>query len=310
MELSLTRYSKSESILWNDFNESAKNGLFFFDRGYLEYHADRFQDHSLLIYRKNKLVAIFPATQNDNEIISHAGLTFGSLILSFDVKTAEVLAILKDVKSYYKNLFFTKITYKCIPHIFNNYPSDEDLYALFREDAKLVRRDISSVIEMNNKIEINNNKKRLNKKCMINNIRITENDQVDDYWELLSEVLQKYDTKPVHNLIEIKSLKNKFFENIKLFEARKDDLLLAGILIFDFGNVVHTQYLASSDEGRKFGALDFISTFLIEKFTDRKYFSFGISTEKQGRVLNEGLIQQKENMGARGVTLDHYEIIL
>ena len=68
--------------------------------------------------------------------------------------------------------------------------------------------------------------------------------------------------------------------------------------------------MAASPEGRKAGALDFINHFLLDTFKDRKYYSFGISTEKQGTYLNEGLIQQKENMGARGITLDFYSIKL
>ena len=41
---------------------------------------------------------------------------------------------------------------------------------------------------------------------------------------------------------------------------------------------------------------------------DKTYFDFGISTEENGRVLNSGLIDQKEGFGARGVVHDHYEL--
>ena len=39
----------------------------------------------------------------------------------------------------------------------------------------------------------------------------------------------------------------------------------------------------------------------------RAYFDFGISTEDGGRVLNEGLIYQKEGFGGRAVCYDTYE---
>ena len=69
--------------------------------------------------------------------------------------------------------------------------------------------------------------------------------------------------------------------------------------------------MANSEEGRKHGALDFINHFLInDVFKDWDYYSFGISTESQGKVLNEGLIQQKEMMGGRGISLDFYSIQL
>ena len=60
------------------------------------------------------------------------------------------------------------------------------------------------------------------------------------------------------------------------------------------------------------GALDFLIETCIEESQQDgyQYFSFGISTEENGRVLNSGLVAQKENFGARGMVLDFYEIQL
>jgi hypothetical protein len=93
-----------------------------------------------------------------------------------------------------------------------------------------------------------------------------------------------------------------------LHEARREDALLAGVLVYDFGSVVHTQYMAASEEGRRLDALSFLLAELIGGiYADRAYFSFGISTEQEGRVLNGGLIAQKEYFGARAVVHDFYE---
>ncbi len=310
MNLQIKKYTREYFDDWNRFIKESKNGLFFFHRDFMEYHSDRFTDHSLLIFNNNKIAAVFPANESGKEIISHGGLTFGALILSHYVKANEVLEIFNEIKKYYQQLSFNEIIYKSVPHIFHRYPSEEDLYALFRNEAQLFRRDISSVIDLSNPIRFSETKRQLIRKCEENQIIVKENRNFEEYWTLLSEVLQKFDTKPVHTVAEISLLKEKFPENIRLFEAKKDDILFAGIIIFDFGNVVHTQYMAASQEGRKLGALDFINHTLLHEFKDRKYYSFGISTENQGTFLNEGLIQQKENMGARGITLDFYSIKL
>lgn len=310
MKFEIIKYNSSYKEIWNTFVSTSKNGLFFFDRGFMEYHSDRFQDHSLLIFNNNKLISVFPANESDKEIISHGGLTFGSLILSHYIKASEVLGIFDEIKKYYSELSFNKIIYKAVPHIFHKYPSEEDLYALFRNSAELFRRDISSVIEIAKQIRFSETKRQLIRKCEEKEILVIENNNFREYWSLLTKVLQKFDAKPVHSVEEIASLKEKFPDNIRLFEARKDTTLLAGIILFDFGNVVHTQYMAASQEGRKLGALDFINYTLLSEFKDRKYYSFGISTENQGKFLNEGLIQQKENMGARGIALDYYSIKL
>jgi hypothetical protein len=45
------------------------------------------------------------------------------------------------------------------------------------------------------------------------------------------------------------------------------------------------------------------------KFFRKKYYSFGISTENQGRVLNSGLIQQR-NDGRRELVLTFTQFLL
>ena len=96
-----------------------------------------------------------------------------------------------------------------------------------------------------------------------------------------------------------------------LYEARQEGTLLAGVLVYDFERVVHTQYLAASNEGRRLNALSLLLADLMGGiYAGRQYFSLGISTEQEGRVLNGGLVAQKEYFGARTVAHDFYEWVL
>lgn len=75
--------------------------------------------------------------------------------------------------------------------------------------------------------------------------------------------------------------------------------------------MIHVQYGCASHQGKQTGALDLVIEYLIkEVYSDRHYFDFGISTENQGRVLNEGLIAQKEMFGGRAVAHCFYELLL
>jgi hypothetical protein len=104
-------------------------------------------------------------------------------------------------------------------------------------------------------------------------------------------------------------LANLFSENIKLYSAYKSGEMLAGIIVYENDIVAHTQYIAFTKEGRMVYATDLILDFLIkEYYLDKEYFDFGISTEKDGYYLNQGLIQYKESFGARAVIYDHYSI--
>ena len=86
--------------------------------------------------------------------------------------------------------------------------------------------------------------------------------------------------------------------------------IVAGTVMYVTDNVAHSQYIAASEQGRDYGALDLLFSKLItDVFAAHRYFDFGISTEQGGRFLNEGLMFQKEGFGARAVVYDTYEII-
>lgn len=57
--------------------------------------------------------------------------------------------------------------------------------------------------------------------------------------------------------------------------------MVAGALLLHFGQVAHTQYVATDDEGRDMGVLDPLIEACIRESDAKgeKCFSFGISTE-------------------------------
>ena len=49
---------------WNSFVARARNATFLFDRRYMDYHADRFTDHSIVFRRKGHVVALLPLNKD------------------------------------------------------------------------------------------------------------------------------------------------------------------------------------------------------------------------------------------------------
>ena len=93
-------YHEEYYTLWNNFVAEAKNATFLFHRDFMEYHKDRFQDYSLLIFdEKDTLQAIFPANIVDNQVYSHQGLTYGGLILQSKTYFHNTLNIFKSLFS-------------------------------------------------------------------------------------------------------------------------------------------------------------------------------------------------------------------
>ena len=308
--ITVRKYTCDDNVVWDDFIDSSKNGTFMLKRAYMDYHSDRFIDHSLMFYQNEILVALLPCSLHHNELRSHGGLTYGGLITSIKISVQTVLEIFEKLVDYLKATNITTLLYKRIPSIYYKYPSDEDLYALFRIGATLVRRDISTSIYMPNKIKFSERRRRGCKQALKNQIIVKESDDFETYVEILSEILAKYhNTKPVHSALELNSLASKLINNIKLYAAYKDDIMLAGVLVYETENVAHAQYIANSDEGRKYGALDSIFDYLINhQYSNKDYFDFGISTEENGYLLNEGLVTQKQEFGGRGIIYDFYQI--
>ncbi|EKS1846392.1 GNAT family N-acetyltransferase [Cronobacter muytjensii] len=309
--LSICELEKSKYSDWNQVVENAKNGLFLFNIDYFKYHEARFDDCSLMIYKKNKAVALFPANRVNDTIYSHQGLTFGGLIMLPELHTADVLEIFDLINNHYKNNSIKKVVYKAIPYPFAKYPAQEDLYALFRSSAKLIRRDVSSVIDLLDRPKLSDSRKNTIVKAQKNDVKICESSDLKKFHGILSEVLAKFGASPVHSIAELEQLKEAFPQNIKLYAAMQEEQWLAGVLVYDYGHIIHTQYMANTQQGRQIGALDYILFTLInEIYTEKKYLSFGISTENAGQYLNTGLIAQKEGFGARAVVHDFYEMEL
>ena len=306
----IVKYSSDLKNEWESFVESSKNGTFLFFRNYMDYHSDRFEDFSLMVYRKGKLYALLPGNKNGQVYYSHQGLTYGGLIMNSKATVLDVVESFRLINDYLREHGFVKVVYKPLPFIYHIYPAQEDLYALFRVcDARIIGRNISSTIIQSNKIKFIESRKSGIRKAKANNITIGLSNDLAAFWDILDTNLRnKYGVAPVHTLPEITLLKDRFPKNIKLYLAYKDGTALGGTLIYLTKQVVHTQYISASMEGKELGVLDLLFDYLInQEYTNYPYFDFGQSTEQMGNYLNESLIFQKEGFGGRGMCYDIYE---
>lgn len=304
-------YTPDKSSEWDTVVRTSRNGTFMHYRSYMDYHAHRFQDESLIVYdEKSCPVAVFPANRADEEtVVSHGGLTYGGMIFSPRIRQKECIGLIRLVSDVYRARGAAKILYKAIPRIFHRIFSEEDLYAIWASGGVLVRRDVSTVVDLRNELRFTKGRKWSVNRAAKAGIAVRRAGDVENFHRLLTGVLSVHGAKPTHSMDELALLMARFPEQIRLYEAVLAGRLLAGALTFDFGRTVHTQYLANSEEGRDSGALDYLLADLMNThFADREFFSFGISTECGGRTLNEGLIAQKEAFGGYSVCHDFYEI--
>lgn len=316
-QLNVVRYDESRKDEWNEFVAVSKNGTFLFDRGYMDYHSDRFRDCSLMFYKHDKLLAMLPANWREDEgtVQSHGGLTYGGLIVPKEMIAVDALEVFSCAIDWMKReLGAHRWIYKPIPYIYSSLPAEEDLYALFRSGGTLKERGVSSVVDFSNRLPMRELRRRGYTKAIKAGLTVDYGNMDADlkaFWAILADILRtKHRKKPVHTVAELQLLQSRFPERIKLHVVRDTNEVVAGMLVYDMGHVVHAQYIASSDTGKRNGALDLLIHELLNRvYADRTYFDFGVSTENGGSYLNEGLIFQKEGFGARSVVYDTYEML-
>src|SRR5438477_31295 len=119
------RYSAPLKKDWDAFINQAHNATFLFHRDYMEYHADRFDDHSLMVYRGSELVAVLPANlDRSGMLISHAGLTYGGLVMPRHTTLSQTLAVFYSLLRYLHHDGIATLRYKRIPGFYSRTPDD------------------------------------------------------------------------------------------------------------------------------------------------------------------------------------------
>ena len=300
----IKKYKEEQKNIWNNFINDSKNGIFMFNRNFMDYHSDRFIDYSLMFYdEKDNLIAVLPANIKDNILYSHQGLTYGGFIVKNEMKQHKMLECFECLVQYMKKNKINNFVYKTIPHIYHSLPSEEDLYGLFRNNAKLLKIEPSTTILLSNPCKMPKGRKAQISRAKRECVTIEESNNFIDFIELENKVLKdNHNAKAVHTGEELILLNSRFPENIKLYIAKYNDEMIAGTVVFIYENVVHTQYMAANEKAREIGALDLVISELINYYKGKKqYFDFGISTEQNGKYLNEGLISQKEGFGGRTI---------
>lgn len=307
------RYEPRMAADWDAFVRSSRNGTFLFERGYMDYHADRFRDHSLVVRQEDEWLAVLPAHANGNRIASHDGLSYGGLVIGPRMKSPLFLHMFEAVLLHLQQVGLATLDYKTVPHIYHRQPAEEDRYALFLAGAMLTRRDVLSVVSLGDRLPYQHRRERGIKKARMAGVMVRPESDFREYWSLLATTLdERFGAIPVHSLDEIHCLRERFPSNIFLHTARSAaGELLAGVVTYRSDRAIHAQYIAASPSGRDSHALDFLFDELLGDVShDCWYFDFGSSHEEAGRVINEGLIDQKEGFGARSVVHDRYRIDL
>ncbi len=277
----------------------------------MEYHEDRFTDHSLMVLKDDTLVGLLPANVIGNTAYAHQGLTYGGLICNRTLKLNDFIETFRAILIALQTEGIETLNLKAMPSIYCAGPNSEIDYVMFLLEAQLTRRDALSVIDLREDIKFSSSRVEGCKRAMKHGLKVEEEDDLNSFWNaiLVPNLKNKYNTNPVHSLEEISLLKERFSRNIRQFNVYHKNELVAGTTIFETKNVAHAQYISGNAENSKLGSLDMLYSHLIkEVYNNKKFLDFGISNMNEGKNVNSGLQFWKEGFGARTITQDFYSI--
>lgn len=296
-------YSPDKQNEWDSVVNFSRTPMFMFTRGFMDYHADRFKDASLIFYNEDVPIAVFPASRHEEEIRSHGGLTYGGVISKYGVKQHLMAECFQQMIKIYKQMGGHSVMYKKIPFFYSLHPAEDDIYELFRNGGVIEKVEPATVINLNNMFSKSKGRKAQISRARREGVEIKLLNDMNEFITLENEVLlNRHGVKAVHSASELQLLKARFPSNIQCYGGYYKGVLIAATLLFVYEKVIHVQYLAANDVARRIGALDFIIDELINKSVGKfDFFDFGISSEKGGLILNDGLIAQKESFGGRTV---------
>lgn len=303
---------------WDEFVEKSDNGTIFHKRKFLGYHPKgKFKDSSLVFLKDGKLLSVFPAVdilRGDKRVLSsHSGSSYGGFVYKDSFNVKEAFTVVELLESFATKAKFNAIQLTLPPMIYQTSLSNYLDFALFRNEFSYLKREVSSVVELNYTDEIILSRYRSEartalKKAMASGVEIVETERFDEYYEILKKNLRmRHNVSPTHTIDELKKLKKMFPAKVRLWGAFKDDILLAGVCNFSANDkVVLAFYISHDEEYQIYRPVNLLFYEIMKRSRNEgfRYLDFGIFTVNM--EPNWGLGRFKENFGARGIFRDTF----
>lgn len=318
MSLDFHRFKPEDTPRWEAFIRIANNGTIFHERKFLGYHPpERFNDHSLIIEKKGKPLAVFPAAEIEREgqhwLISHPGASYGGFVYPLDLSIRDSFDLVNGLKQYARHQGFDAIRLTLPPAIYQQRVSNYIDFALVKHGFDYTKRDVSSMLTIEAAPEENLAKFRSThrtavRKAIRQGVQIRQSEDYATFYNILKHNLKiRHGVTPTHTLGELITLKNMYPDKISLYAAFHDETMVAGVVNFIVNPQVVLAFYISHDEGyQHLRAVNLLFYEIIKwcHAQGTKYLDFGIFTVDM--EPNFGLGRFKENFGASGVFRDTF----
>jgi hypothetical protein len=306
-DLRIDRYDPQRLAVWDDFVRSSRNGHFMLQRGYMDYHAQRFRDESLLFLRGDRLVAVLPAHRCDRTLASHAGLPFAGLVVGPRTLHRDVRAVFELLGGYMRANSLTQFACTPTPVCYHSTPFEDDIYVLNTLGARCTMKLSAGFPGMAPPCQSAQTAHELRRIARKYPCLFREIDDVAAFWTHLERFLcECHGVRPVHTAEEMALLKSRFPTHIRMILAQAGSEVVAGLLIYLTDRVQRAQYVFRRGDERARISVRLILHVATHPDYQRAWHDLGTSVSPLTGQLDSGVLLNKEITGARGTIVQSW----
>mgnify|MGYP003691167755 FL=1 len=318
----LHQYINQNESPWDKFVLSSNNGTLFHLRKFLNYHPkDRFQDHSILIEKKQNLFSVLPAAElivdSKRILVSHPGSTVGSFVVPENLSIADAMSMSEALVTYVKENNFSGIRITLPPTLYQRRLSNYMDFSFFKQGFTYSKRDVTSILFLEDSLDKNLAKFKSSHLRAVRNaqekgVHVRQSNDFDSFYHILEQNLKiRHGVSPTHTLAELKNIHALFPDRVNLFSAFVKDVMVAGVVNFVVNDHVVLAFYISHDEAyQEFRAVNLLFYSIFDWAIQQGFRIYDFGTFTVNEEPNMGLGRFKENFGASGIFRDTIELTL
>ncbi len=318
----LHQYINQNESPWDKFVLSSNNGTLFHLRKFLNYHPkDRFQDHSILIEKKQNLFSVLPAAElivdSKRILVSHPGSTVGSFVVPENLSIADAMSMSEALVTYVKENNFSGIRITLPPTLYQRRLSNYMDFSFFKQGFTYSKREVTSILFLEDSLDKNLAKFKSSHLRAVRNaqekgVNVRQSNDFDSFYHILEQNLKiRHGVSPTHTLAELKNIHALFPDRVNLFAAFVKDVMVAGVVNFVVNDHVVLAFYISHDEAyQEFRAVNLLFYSIFDWAIQQGFRIYDFGTFTVNEEPNMGLGRFKENFGASGIFRDTIELTL
>lgn len=235
--MEIINYTNEWKEKWDNFVFESNNGTMFHLQKFFDYHTPgKFKFNHLIFLDKGNIKALLPGAIINNSFESPIGASYGSIVTK-DVKFVEALEIVSTLIEWGRKNKIKEFTLTSAPMIYEKHPNQNLDFAMLWQGFKYSLHYISSAIKLDKNVDIIERfsptiRRNIRKTFTDFNLKVEINNRYDQFYPILLDNKARHGVKPTHTYDDLIKLTELLPDNLKLFMVYKDEMPIAGSLMF------------------------------------------------------------------------------